>query len=43
MPKVMVSKFSTITIQAHTVQMNENEDKWKLTNILTVIIQYTVI
>ena len=29
MPKVMVRKFSTITIQPHTVytQMNENENK----------------
>jgi hypothetical protein len=36
-PKVMVGKFSTITIHAHTVytQMNENENKRKLTNILT--------
>ena len=47
-PKVMVSKFSTITIQAHTVftQTNENENKLNLTNILTkiltVIIQHTV-
>jgi len=35
MPKVMVSKSSTITIPAHTVYTQMNENKWKLTNILT--------